>query len=171
MQRRDERRAEHDVERDQEHVLPAAGQRRRIVSGEFRLPRARPHGPDELRDGDEEPHSGPFRPVGDDSGEDGKARRDRDGNHRNGAEGRVGEVHGSGDGQQHRHEERDGQAARGEFLGPLHGFPHAVKDIDAVKGLPFTQGSPIFRDRIAAADSIMVKRLRKAGAADARLAL
>lgn len=61
-------------------------------------------------------------------------------------------------------EERDGQAARGEFLGPLHGFPHAVKDIDAVKGLPFTQGSPIFRDRIAAADSIMVKRLRKAGA-------
>ena len=32
-------------------------------------------------------------------------------------------------------EERDEQAARGEFLGPLHGFPHAVKDIDAVKGL------------------------------------
>lgn len=61
-------------------------------------------------------------------------------------------------------EERDAQAARGEFLGPLHGFPLAVKDIDAAKGLPFTLGSPIFRDRIAAADSIMVKRLRRAGA-------
>ncbi|MCJ2033074.1 amidase [Methylobacterium sp. J-068] len=61
-------------------------------------------------------------------------------------------------------EERDAQAARGEFLGPLHGVPLAVKDIDAVKGLPFTQGSPIFRDRIAAADSIMVKRLRRSGA-------
>ncbi|MDB5647469.1 amidase [Methylobacterium sp.] len=61
-------------------------------------------------------------------------------------------------------EERDAQAARGEFLGPLHGFPLAVKDLDAVKGLPFTQGSPIFRDRIAAADSIMVKRLRRSGA-------
>ena len=25
-------------------------------------------------------------------------------------------------------EERDRQVARGELLGPLHGFPHAVKD-------------------------------------------
>src|SRR6185369_2406301 len=32
-----------------------------------------------------------------------------------------------------------------------------------VKGLPFTQGSPIFRDVVATVDSIMVERLRAAG--------
>lgn len=59
--------------------------------------------------------------------------------------------------------ERDTMLARGESLGPLHGFPHAVKDLQPVKGLPFTEGSPIFRDRIAPADGLMVGRLRKAG--------
>ena len=39
-----------------------------------------------------------------------------------------------------------------------------MKDLDPVRGLPFTQGSPIFRDRVAATDSIMVARLRAAGA-------
>jgi amidase len=57
----------------------------------------------------------------------------------------------------------DERQARGEALGPLHGLPHAVKDLQAVKGLRFTQGSPIYKDRIAAADSLMVERLRTAG--------
>jgi amidase len=57
----------------------------------------------------------------------------------------------------------DERQARGEALGPLHGLPHAVKDLQAVKGLRFTQGSPIHKDRIAAADSLMVERLRRAG--------
>jgi amidase len=48
--------------------------------------------------------------------------------------------------------------------GPLHGLPHAVKDLDPVKGLTFTQGSPIFAGRVAGADSVMVERLRAAGA-------
>lgn len=61
-------------------------------------------------------------------------------------------------------EERDARLACGESAGPLHGFPLAVKDLDAVRGLPFTQGSPIFRDRIAPSDSIMVERLRRGGA-------
>ena len=59
--------------------------------------------------------------------------------------------------------ERDAMLGRGQSLGPLHGFPHAVKDLQPVKGLPFTSGSPIFRDRIADADGLMVGRLRKAG--------
>jgi amidase len=59
--------------------------------------------------------------------------------------------------------EADERQARGEALGPLHGLPHAVKDLQAVKGLRFTQGSPIYKDRIAAADGLMVERLRKAG--------
>jgi amidase len=60
--------------------------------------------------------------------------------------------------------ERDAQLARGEPLGSLHGFPFAVKDLTPVKGLPHTFGSPIFKDAIAPADSVMVERLRKAGA-------
>lgn len=61
-------------------------------------------------------------------------------------------------------EARDAALARGEAVGPLHGFPLAVKDLDAVRGLPFTQGSPIFAGRIAEVDTIMVARLRAAGA-------
>jgi amidase len=60
--------------------------------------------------------------------------------------------------------ERDAQLTRGESLGPLHGFPHAVKDLQAVKGIRTTMGSPILKDSVPTADSLMVARLRKAGA-------
>jgi amidase len=53
--------------------------------------------------------------------------------------------------------------ARGGTLGPLHGLPHAVKDLQPVKGLRFTQGSPIYKARVAAADGLMAERLREAG--------
>ncbi|MDT7812422.1 MAG: amidase, partial [Acidobacteriaceae bacterium] len=61
-------------------------------------------------------------------------------------------------------EERDRQVARGELMGPLHGFPLAVKDLMPVKGIRMTMGSPILRDFVPDADGIMVERLRKAGA-------
>src|SRR5215472_18318028 len=61
-------------------------------------------------------------------------------------------------------QERDVQLARGEYLGPLHGIPHAVKDLQPVRGIRTTLGSPIFRDFVPAADSLMVERLRHAGA-------
>ena len=60
--------------------------------------------------------------------------------------------------------ERDHQLARGESMGPLHGFPHAVKDLQAVNGIRTTMGSPILKDFVPSADSLMVGRLRKAGA-------
>ena len=60
--------------------------------------------------------------------------------------------------------ERDRQCARGEILGPLHGFPTAVKDLMPVKGIRMTMGSPILKDFVPDADGIMVERLRKAGA-------
>lgn len=59
---------------------------------------------------------------------------------------------------------RDAQLARGAVLGPLHGFPFAVKDMQAVKGIPMTMGSPILKDFVPAADGIMAERLRNAGA-------
>jgi amidase len=60
--------------------------------------------------------------------------------------------------------ERDAQLARGESFGPLHGFPHAVKDLQAVKGIRMTMGSPIMKDFVPTSDGVMVERLRKAGA-------
>ncbi len=60
--------------------------------------------------------------------------------------------------------ERDDRLARGEVMGPLHGFPHAVKDLQAVNGIRSTWGSPILKDFVPAADSLMVSRLRNAGA-------
>jgi amidase len=60
-------------------------------------------------------------------------------------------------------EERDRHVARGELMGPLHGFPLAVKDLMPVKGIRMTMGSPIFKDFVPDEDGIMVERLRKAG--------
>ena len=60
--------------------------------------------------------------------------------------------------------ERDAQVARGEIMGPLHGFPHAVKDLQPVAGIRSTSGSPILKDFVPTADSLVVERMRKAGA-------
>jgi amidase len=60
--------------------------------------------------------------------------------------------------------ERDAQLARNEPIGPLHGFPFAVKDLVPVKGIRMTMGSPILKDFVPTADSVMAERLRKAGA-------
>jgi amidase len=60
--------------------------------------------------------------------------------------------------------EHDAQLAAGGAVGALHGFPHAVKDLSPVRGMRFTQGSPIFRDTIAQVDALHVERLRRAGA-------
>jgi amidase len=59
---------------------------------------------------------------------------------------------------------QDEEAAKGRFRGPLHGFPHAVKDTAPTRGIRSTQGSPILRDNIPAADSLVVSRMRDAGA-------
>jgi amidase len=60
-------------------------------------------------------------------------------------------------------EEADRQAARGARLGPLHGLPFAFKDLDPVIGFPMTRGSPIFRNYMPEADSVLAERLKRAG--------
>ena len=50
---------------------------------------------------------------------------------------------------------RDAQLERGEPIGPLHGFPLAVKDLAPVKGIRMTMGSPILKDFMPPADSVM----------------
>jgi amidase len=58
----------------------------------------------------------------------------------------------------------DRAVARGDALGPLHGLPIAFKDLEAAVGFPFTRGSPIFKDVMPAEDTVVVERLRRAGA-------
>ncbi|SRR5579883_1628393 len=58
----------------------------------------------------------------------------------------------------------DEAIARGEALGPLHGFPIAVKDLASVQGLPTTMGAPLLKGFVPTSDSIFVERLRRAGA-------
>ncbi len=55
-------------------------------------------------------------------------------------------------------------AIRGEELGPLHGLPTGIKDLEETGGLLTTYGSPLFRDFIPEADNTMVARVRAAGA-------
>ncbi len=61
-------------------------------------------------------------------------------------------------------QERADQAARGQFLGPLHGVPIAIKDLIDIAGVPTTAASKILQGNIAGADAPVVKRLRQAGA-------
>jgi len=60
--------------------------------------------------------------------------------------------------------EADNELAKGNYRGWMHGMPHAVKDLTAVKGIRYTSGSLLYSDRIAEQDSAMVARIRNAGA-------
>ena len=63
-----------------------------------------------------------------------------------------------------RADERDGQLARGQWLGWMHGFPIAVKDLAATAGIRTTLGSPLLREFVPAEDAIVVARMKAAGA-------
>ena len=60
---------------------------------------------------------------------------------------------------------REAEAAvmRGAALGPLHGLPLGIKDLEATRGLRTTWGSPLFADHVPAEDESMVADLRAAG--------
>ena len=53
---------------------------------------------------------------------------------------------------------------RDESLGPLHGIPISVKDLELTRGVRSTMGSVVFQDRVAEMDSVVVERVRQAGA-------
>jgi Asp-tRNA(Asn)/Glu-tRNA(Gln) amidotransferase A subunit family amidase len=52
----------------------------------------------------------------------------------------------------------------GARLGPLHGLPVGIKDLEETEGLRTTWGSPLFADHIPTRDEAMVANLRAAGA-------
>jgi amidase len=48
--------------------------------------------------------------------------------------------------------------------GPLHGLPIAVKDLEDTAGMRTTYGSPLHGDHVPTEDTLLVARLRRAGA-------
>ena len=63
-----------------------------------------------------------------------------------------------------RAEQADRELAGGRRRGPLHGVPVVVKDLIDVSGAPTEAGSEILAGSIAAADAVVIARLRDAGA-------
>lgn len=61
-------------------------------------------------------------------------------------------------------DERDRQLAHGEYLGWMHGFPQAPKDLALTAGITTTLGSPILKDNIPVEDAIIVERVKRSGA-------
>jgi amidase len=58
----------------------------------------------------------------------------------------------------------DEDIANGREIGPLHGLPIAHKDLQPTNGIRTTFGSPVYRDFVPTEDSLLVERLRHAGA-------
>ncbi len=58
----------------------------------------------------------------------------------------------------------DAAVRRGDALGPLHGLPIGVKDLQETAGLVTTHGSTIFRDHVPAQDERLIAAVRAAGA-------
>ena len=56
------------------------------------------------------------------------------------------------------------EADAGEPRGVLHGLPIAVKDLEDTAGMRTTYGSPLFASHVPESDSLLVERLRAAGA-------
>jgi amidase len=60
--------------------------------------------------------------------------------------------------------EADKQLARGKSPGPLHGLPHAAKDLVPTAGIRTTFGSRIYQDFVPDSDALIIDRLKAAGA-------
>lgn len=58
----------------------------------------------------------------------------------------------------------DEALARGEKTGLLHGLPIAFKDLVETAGIRTTYGSPIYADYVPERDTLMVERVKQAGA-------
>jgi aspartyl-tRNA(Asn)/glutamyl-tRNA(Gln) amidotransferase subunit A len=58
----------------------------------------------------------------------------------------------------------ESEILRGEWRGPLHGVPIAVKDLIDTAGVRTTAGSALYEHRIPTDDAEVVRRLRQAGA-------
>ena len=60
--------------------------------------------------------------------------------------------------------EAEAAVSRGEALGALHGVPISIKDLEFSKGIRSTMGCYVFRDHVPDEDSVVMERVRNAGA-------
>ena len=58
----------------------------------------------------------------------------------------------------------EAEILRGNWRGPLHGIPIALKDLIDKAGVRTTAASALYKDRIPSVDAEVVRRLRRAGA-------
>ena len=58
----------------------------------------------------------------------------------------------------------ESEICRGDWRGPLHGIPIALKDLVDTAGTRTTAASAVFEHRIPTEDAVVVQRLRRAGA-------
>jgi aspartyl-tRNA(Asn)/glutamyl-tRNA(Gln) amidotransferase subunit A len=58
----------------------------------------------------------------------------------------------------------ESEITRGEWKGPLHGIPLAVKDLVETAGVRTTAASAVLKDNVPAADAEVMRRLKAAGA-------
>ena len=58
----------------------------------------------------------------------------------------------------------EAEIARGEWRGPLHGIPIALKDLIDAAGTRTTAASALYKDHVPVADAEVVRRLKQAGA-------
>lgn len=56
------------------------------------------------------------------------------------------------------------EIAAGDYRGPLHGIPVAVKDQMQIEGMRVTGGSKVYADHVGTRDATVIARLREAGA-------
>ena len=68
------------------------------------------------------------------------------------------------DSARERAREAEKAIASGTEVGPLHGVPVAIKDLEDVSGVKTTAGSNLRADHVATEDAIVVERLLDAGA-------
>ena len=61
-------------------------------------------------------------------------------------------------------ERAEASVGRGELLGPLHGVPVGIKDNEMTAGIESTWGSLWMKGHVPAEDSVVVERLKSAGA-------
>src|SRR5262245_26033062 len=64
----------------------------------------------------------------------------------------------------HEAKKAEAEIGRGEWRGPLHGIPLALKDLAETAGVRTTAGSAVLENYVPTEDAEVVRRLRKAGA-------
>ena len=59
--------------------------------------------------------------------------------------------------------EAEAAIARGDDVGPLHGIPTSIKDLEPTEGVRTTRGSLFYKDHVPDYDQLGVRRMKEAG--------